>query len=90
LVAADLADSYESAHARLAVDFRTAACRRFTLLAEGNLPRLPERSQHAADRLYLDTLARLCEGLEKTVTAYEGASDGRRKRIHEAWMTSVP
>ena len=89
LGAAGLAGRYEAAHARLAVDFRTELCRRFRLLAEGKLPRLPERSQHAADRLYLDTLGKLCEGLEKTVAAYEGASDAGRKRIHEAWTASA-
>ena len=90
LGASGLSGSYEAAHARLAVDFRTELCRRFRLMSEGKLPRLPERSQHAADRLYLDTLARLCDGLEKTVTAYEEASDGRRKKIHQAWVASVP
>ena len=90
LAAAGLAGSYEAAHARLAVDFRTAVCRRFALLAEGKLARLSDRSQQAADRLYLDTLARLCEGLEKTVAAYGGAGDGQRKKIYQAWNAPMP
>jgi hypothetical protein len=89
LEAAGLAGSYEAAHARLAVDFRTAVCRRFDLLARGKLSRLSDRSQQAADRLYLDTLARLCEGLEKTVTAYAGTGDGRRKKVYRIWSAPM-
>ena len=90
LEAAGLAGSYEAAHARLAVDFRTAVCRRFVLLARGKLARLSDRSQQAADRLYLDTLARLCEGLEKTVAAYGGTGDGQRKKVYQAWSAPMP
>lgn len=66
LVAAGQGSSYRAAHARLAVETHAAAAERARRLATGKLPRLEsEASQRAADRSYLETVARLCEGLEK-------------------------
>jgi hypothetical protein len=49
--------------------------------------RPPEASQRASDKLYTDTAARLCEGLEKALANY--VSRGlREKRIHEIWIES--
>jgi hypothetical protein len=85
LAAAGLADTYEAAHARLAVQCAAAACRRFELVAEGKLPRLPGPSQQAADNSYLSTAAKLCEGLEKAIGACRQSGDSGKKRAAEIW-----
>jgi hypothetical protein len=85
LAAAGLADTYEAAHARLAVECAAAACRRFELEAEGKLSRLPGPSQQAADKSYLSTTAKLCDGLEKVMEACRQSDDSRKKRAVEIW-----
>jgi hypothetical protein len=85
LVAAGLAAGYEAAHARLALDYAATTCRRLELLAEGKLSRLPAVSQHAADKSYISTTARLCEGLERTVESYRDSDDPHKARVHAIW-----
>jgi hypothetical protein len=85
MVKAGLAETYEAAHARLAVRCLAAARQRADLLAAGKLARLPERSQAAADKLYLNTVARLCDGLEKTLNACADAQDGPKRQVYELW-----
>ncbi len=63
-----MAESYEAAHARLAVECLAAVHARAKMVADGRLPRLPApSSMAAADRSYLETVSRLCDGLEKVV-----------------------
>ena len=85
LVEAGLGESYEAAHARLAVECMAAACARTKLIAEGRLPRLPGASQAAADRSYLETVSRLCDGLEKVMQSYANAEDQSKRRIYRLW-----
>ncbi len=85
LSAAGLADSYEAAHARLAIDMLAAYHRRLERLADGTLKPLPPASQVAADKSYLVTVMRLCDGLAKTLDAYEGAEDPHKKTVHRLW-----
>ena len=85
LAAAGLSDCYESAHARLALWCVDTCNRRFEMLGEGKLQQLPEPSQYAADKSYLSTAAKLCEGLVKTVQSYKGSSDPHKKRVYELW-----
>ncbi len=85
LAAAGLGDSYEAAHARLAVACHAATFQRFQLLAAGKLARLPPASQYAADKSYFVTTSRLCEGLEKTLAGYE-KSESPTKRQLFAWF----
>jgi len=85
LVAAGLADSYEAAHARLAIDYLAAFAARLKLLAAGTLEPLPQPSRYAADKSYLATTARLAAGLEKTLASYATASDPHRRRVHQLW-----
>jgi len=85
LAAAGLGNSYEAAHARLAVEYFDTFHRRMQLEADGTLKPLPPRSQLAADRSYLATTARLCDGLERTLKSYEKSTDPRHKRLYQLW-----
>ena len=88
LVAAKLQDTYEAAHARLAVNSLLAAHERAELLSAGKLSPLPPRSQAAAEKVYLSTTAKLCGGLEKILDAYPGSSDARKKQVHGLWTAA--
>jgi hypothetical protein len=90
LVKAGLADSYEAAHARLAVTCFSVAQTRFQRLSRGELPRLPERSQLAADQSYLETTAKLCDGLEKVLASYQNSSRPEKLRLHRLYLLSAP
>jgi len=85
LVAAGLADSYEAAHAGLAVRYLETFHRRLELGAEGKLTPLPAPSQRAADTSYLATATKLCDGLEQALKSYEKSDDPHRKRVHQLW-----
>ena len=89
LVAAGLAESYEAAHARLAAECMAVACARRKLMAAGRLPRLPGASQTAADRSYLETVSRLCDGLEKVLQSYAKADDQQKRRIYRLWTVGA-
>jgi hypothetical protein len=47
---------------------------------------LPPASQVAADKSYLVTVMRLCDGLAKTLDVYEGAEDPHKKTVHRLWL----
>jgi hypothetical protein len=88
MVAAGLKDAYEAAHARLAVNCLLAAHERAELLAAGKLTALPPRSEAAADKLYLSTPTKLCDGLEKLLNAWQGSSDPRKRQIYALWTAA--
>ncbi|GAF87031.1 unnamed protein product, partial [marine sediment metagenome] len=88
LVSAGLAESYEAAHARLAIECMAATCERFKMLSDGKLKRLPDQSQYAADKSYIIATAKLCEGLERTVASYEDSEDAHQKQIYATWRTA--
>jgi hypothetical protein len=88
LVDAGLGQSYEAAHARLAVACMAATVTRLKMLADGKLPRLPAASQAAADKSYVDTTLKLCDGLEKTVKSYQASDNPEKKRIWQIWSRS--
>ena len=90
LVSAGLAESYEAAHARLAVEFQAATCERLRMLSAGRLERLPGQSQHAADQSYVDTTAKLCAGLEAVVASYQESIDAHEKRVFLLWSATAP
>lgn len=83
---ANLGTSYESAHAQLVLRQWLTIVRRLELQRAGNLPRLPERSQSAADRSYLDSLVRLCEGLQKVLDGDARSDIAEKRRINEVWQ----
>lgn len=86
LAAAGLADTYEAAHAKWAVAYYHTSRRRAARQAEGTLnqPLSPE-SGKAADESYIQTTAKLCEGLEKVLDGYQDSDCPRRKQIGELW-----
>jgi len=86
LVAAGLGESYEAAHARLAVGCLAAAQTRLKMLADGKLNKLPEDSQYAADKSYFSTAAKVCEGLEKVLDGYQKSTDPRKKQVYQLWV----
>ena len=86
--AAGLGDSYEAAHARLAVTYHATTHQRLRLLAEGRLKPLPGDSQCAADKSYFQTTARLCEGLEKVLNSYAKSADPHQQRVYAVWSAS--
>ncbi|MCX7427773.1 MAG: hypothetical protein NTW96_19365 [Planctomycetia bacterium] len=88
LVKANLADGYEAAHARMAVEAFLVRDRRRKLLAEGTLKPLSEPSEAAADQCYVQTTARLCEGLEKVLEGYGASNDPKKKRLAAIWAES--
>ena len=88
MVAAGLKDGYEAAHTRLAVNCLLAAHERAELLAAGKLTALPPRSEAAADKLYLSTPTKLCDGLEKLLNTWQGSSDLRKRQVYGLWIVA--
>ena len=85
LLAARLGESYEAAHARLILDCTQAATARQELLRTGKIHLLPEASQIAADKSYLETVTKLCDGLESVMKSYESSPNSAHKRILQLW-----
>ena len=86
----DLAPPYPAAHARLALNALNAAHHRFTLLTDDKLrPLANPVSRAAADRLYLDTARKLCDGLNQVLTTYDTATDPDKLRIARLWQRTA-
>lgn len=85
LTESGLADGYEAAHARLAIESVATLQARRQLLVEGKIPRLSGVSQKAADKSYAETAAKLCHGLARVLDGYDGLDDPRKRRIHQLW-----
>lgn len=62
--------AYLGAHARLALRAIATVFERAELTRKGLLTPLPAESQAAADRSYIETAIRLCDGFEAAVTAH--------------------
>lgn len=90
LVDRGLANTYEAAHARLALDcFATAQSRR-ALLDQGKLGRLPNpESQSAADQSYIDTTRKLIDGLTRVLDSYETSQDPHHARLSPLWRDTT-
>jgi len=88
LVAKRLGESYEAAHAKLILDCAQAVATRNELLRAGKLKLLPEPSQAAADRLFFETVFKLCSGLEATLQSYQNSTDTRQRKMFELWQAS--
>ena len=89
LAESGLGESYEAQHARLAVDYAAVVNKRQHMLSNGAIKPLPEPSQSAADKSYVDTVTKLREGLEAVMQSYEGSSDPHKKRVHHLWLESL-
>ena len=85
-----LAESYEAAHARLALDCLATAHTRLTRLAERKLEPLADPvSQAAADQSYLATTGKHLAGLARVLDAYGQATGPRQQRISRLWGRSA-
>lgn len=82
---ADLADSYEARHARLILEYLKTITERRELIAEKKLELLPESSQEAADRSYIDTVMRLTEGFLGEMTRSSSLEDAHHRKVSEIW-----
>lgn len=83
---AGLGSTYEAAHAYLILRQWLTILRRMELQGAGKLPRLPEPSQAAADKSYVDTLTKLCDGLQKVLDGCAGSRLVEKRRIYEVWQ----
>jgi len=90
LKTADLEDTFEGQQARLAVAHLAALRERVSLIREGRLPALPDASESAAARCYLEAATRLATGLEKMMKDYEQSADPRKRRLLRIWNESAP
>lgn len=84
LVEKKLGDTYECAHARLILDSVRAIHERARLINEGTLARLPEPTQTAADKSYVDATYRLAAGFIQTLRGYQTATDPQKKAVFAA------
>jgi hypothetical protein len=89
LAAAGFAASYEAAHARLAADCVAAARQRRELIKTGKIKPLPQAREAAADRCYVDTATKLCDGLEAVLQKYENAGDPRKRQVYKLWTSAA-
>ncbi len=83
---AGLVQTYEAAHAQLILRQWLTVLRRTELQTAGKLHRLPEPSQTAADKSYVDTLTKLCSGLQKVLDGYAESPLAERRRIYKVWQ----
>lgn len=88
LAASELRGVYERAHAQLAIDAINTIAARRQLLDSGKLVPLPEPAKSAADKAYVDTALKLCQGLELRLRTYEKSGEPEKSRIFEIWMKS--
>jgi hypothetical protein len=88
LLKAGQGHTYEAAHVKLALDSTATIHERRRLLAEGKLKVLPEPSKTAADKAYLDTAVKLCDGLEAVLKSYEKSDQPQRQRLWQIWRTT--
>jgi hypothetical protein len=85
LETAGFGGSYEAAHAGLILEAVRAAHEHENLLSAGKLPPLPEASQAAAEKSYVDCATKLCDGLDTLMKSYEKSSDERARKISDLW-----
>ena len=78
---ANLASGYEAAHAKLILDCAAVIARRKALLAQQKLPPLPDATAVAAEKLYVQTVVRLCDGLDALLISYSKSEDPSQKRV---------
>ncbi len=89
LTKAGLGESYEAAHSQLVLKCIATVYVRQQLQSERRLEPLPAASQVAADKSFIDTAVKLCDGLEKVLRSYAISNDSNRKKIHQLWVKSV-
>ncbi len=80
--------TFEAAHAQLVLDCARSVAKRDDLKRAGQLQPLPAASQIAADKLFVETVFRLCDGLEAKLETYRDAPEANRRKMYELWRAS--
>ena len=79
---------YERIHAALCRDAIDVVFERINMVASGEIKKLPEASQKAADKSYVDAADRLFDGLDSLMKQYKTSDDATRKQIAGLWFKS--
>lgn len=87
--AAGFANSYEAAHAQLALDAMRTISARQKLASKGLLKTLLPKSQEAADQSYLETAQKLFDGLQNAVRKFEQSPSARQEKILGLWKDAA-
>jgi hypothetical protein len=82
-----LGESYEASHIQLALKAIRTIHQRKKLLSMGKISPLPEPSQSAADKSYIDTANSICDGLERLLRSYENSTDPHKKLVYKLFST---
>jgi hypothetical protein len=89
LVDNGLAQSYEEAHARLAIESVATTHQRLKLLADGKLKALDNAvSQAAANQSYIETALKLMAGLTQRLESFGKSTDTRQQQMLLLWEKS--
>jgi hypothetical protein len=86
LEAEGMGDTYEAAHAKLVCETFAARYKRMKMIDNGELQKLPEVSQIAADTLYYQTAERHCNSLEVTIRSYRNSANPQQKKMFEIYQ----
>jgi hypothetical protein len=82
--------SYEALHTRLALECLSMAHERLKLLKAGKLKPLNNPvSAAAADQLYVDTAAKLANGLSRVLDTNASSPDPRKQKLSGLWNQSA-
>ncbi|MBI4580824.1 MAG: hypothetical protein HY718_14040 [Planctomycetes bacterium] len=86
---AGLGACYEARHAKLALDCAATVGQRRQMQQEGKLKPLADpASQAAADRSYVDTVAKLARGLHAVLDSYVKSDDPHKQRLADLWQST--
>jgi hypothetical protein len=83
-----LEQTYEGRHAALAIEATRMLHQRRSMLERGQIDRLSETALSAADKMYVDTAAKLSKGLAKELNSYTDSNDSQEKIIYQLWIDS--
>ena len=83
-----LGQTYETAHAQLVLDCAKSVAKRDDMKRAGQLQPLSEASQIAADKLFVETVFKLCDGLEARLESYRNATEAKQRKMFELWRGS--
>jgi hypothetical protein len=86
LRAAGLGDTYEGAHAELALRCFETARARVSGVQTGKINPLPPASETAAEKCYSDTASKLNQGLEALLNSYQNETRPEKARIRRLWL----
>ncbi len=86
---AGLAETYEAAHALLALECATTTHTRLQALERGRIRPLTNSVSHAAaNRLYFETAHKIADGLSDVLDRYQNSSHAQSRGLWEVWQQS--